>query len=158
MSNITNARWWRMTEECDLTKNITNNVIIIVLHESATCYCEFTEQENKSAEGSVQVWWEQEVSGGFIPCFSPTFCLLFWDVGCGARSPGPVLLPLQGSSLTFIYIRDANHTDTLAAEAAPVSGGFSTEQRSGHPRAHSSSFANAAERASRWNTKALLLC
>lgn len=96
---------------------------------------------------SVQVWWEQKASGGlrrfysegFAPSVSPSFCLFFSDVGCGARSHWPVLLPLQGSSLNLIYICDANHADALTQQRlnwTAVSGGYSRSQRSVHLPAH----------------------
>lgn len=71
-----------------------------------------------------EIGWQWGVSAGLVGTegvlfrvsLSPPlfFCLFFWDVGWGARSHRPVLVPLQGSSLNLIYIRDANRTDTLA--------------------------------------------
>lgn len=76
--------------------------------------------------GNRRCW---EAGGGFIRDESslllPSFCLFFSDVGCGARGLRPELVPLQGSSLNFIYIRDANHrADTLARmKTVPVNSG-----------------------------------
>lgn len=91
----------------------TVNFSPLLFFSVSVCWCElFKETSWQWGDGRCR-----EVCEGFIRVSLSPLCLFFSGLGWGARSHGAVLVPLQGSSLNFIYIHDANHTDTLTEQS-----------------------------------------
>lgn len=118
---------------------------------------------------SVQVWWEQKVSGVFFRGFirgeslslsPPSLLSLLFRCGvwspesqaCARTSPGKFIK-------LHLHSRCKSHRYFTWTKPVPVYAGSSSSQRSVHPHAYNSRLTrNDTERPSRWNTKALLLC